>query len=172
MEKYIADIYKASIYDIDYQKLKKRGIKCLIFDLDNTIARVDELKMSSKSRKFLENLKKDFDLYVISNNSKKRVKSYLQDLDIYFVHWSLKPSTRGIRTILKHKDYKKEEMIIIGDQIVTDILSGKRAGIMTALVDPIGLKDLKITSLNRFFERRILKKLADKRLFIKGEYYD
>ena len=40
---------------------------------------------------------------------------------------------------------KKEEMIIIGDQIVTDIISGKRFKIKTILVDPLGVKDLKIT---------------------------
>ena len=30
------DIYKKNIFDIDYLKLKKDGIKCLVFDLDNT----------------------------------------------------------------------------------------------------------------------------------------
>ena len=37
MEKYVPDIYQKSVYDIDYSKLKSRGIKCLLFDLDNTI---------------------------------------------------------------------------------------------------------------------------------------
>ena len=34
----IPDIYDQSIYTINYKKLKKNGIKCLLFDLDNTIA--------------------------------------------------------------------------------------------------------------------------------------
>ena len=29
-------MYQKSIYDIDYQRLKKEKIKCLLFDLDNT----------------------------------------------------------------------------------------------------------------------------------------
>ena len=40
MEKYIPDMYQKSIYAIDYDKLIKRGIKCLLFDLDNTITPV------------------------------------------------------------------------------------------------------------------------------------
>ena len=33
----IPDIYAQSIYTINYKKLKKNGIKCLLFDLDNSI---------------------------------------------------------------------------------------------------------------------------------------
>ena len=38
---------------------------------------------------------------------------------------------------------------------------------MTILVDPIGKKDLKITSVNRIFEKRIMRRIKIKR----GEYY-
>ena len=31
MEIFVPDIYQKSIYDINYKKLKKRGIKCLLF---------------------------------------------------------------------------------------------------------------------------------------------
>ena len=41
MKKYIPSMYKKSIFDINYDKLKSIGIKCLIFDLDNTIALID-----------------------------------------------------------------------------------------------------------------------------------
>ena len=37
MEKYVPDIYQKSIYTIDYTKLLNLGIKCLLFDLDNTV---------------------------------------------------------------------------------------------------------------------------------------
>ena len=43
MNKYLPDIYKKSIFDINYKKLKEESIKCLIFDLDNTIAKIDSL---------------------------------------------------------------------------------------------------------------------------------
>ena len=36
LEKYIPDAYQKSIYTINYNKLKDNGIKCLLFDLDNT----------------------------------------------------------------------------------------------------------------------------------------
>ena len=45
-------------------------------------------------------------------------------------------------------------------------------GMFTILVDPLGKKDLKITSLNRFIENRILKKYEEKNIMKKGVYYE
>ena len=36
MKLFTPKLYQESIYTIDYDKLKKRNIKCLLFDLDNT----------------------------------------------------------------------------------------------------------------------------------------
>ena len=48
IDKFVPDIYQKSIYDIDYKKLKKSGIKCIIFDLDNTLAPISMTKPSKK----------------------------------------------------------------------------------------------------------------------------
>ena len=60
---------------------------------------------------------------------------------------------------------------MIGDQIVTDILSGNKFKIMTILVDPLGKKDLKITGLNRAIETKIIKYYNKRGLFERGKYY-
>ena len=54
---------------------------------------------------------------------------------------------------------------------MTDIMGGNKYGIYTILVDPLAKKELKVTGINRFFERRALKKLAKNNLFKRGEYY-
>ena len=36
MNYFYPDAYQKSIYTINYDKLKENGIKCLLFDLDNT----------------------------------------------------------------------------------------------------------------------------------------
>ena len=36
MNYFYPDVYQKSIYTINYDKLKENGIKCLLFDLDNT----------------------------------------------------------------------------------------------------------------------------------------
>ena len=52
------DIYKKNIFDIDYKKLCKQGISCLIFDLDNTLALIDEKKCPDKVKKLIRCIKK------------------------------------------------------------------------------------------------------------------
>ena len=56
--------------------------------------------------------------------------------------------------------------------MVTDVLAGNRYGIKTILVDPLGKKDLKITSLNRKIESTIIKHYKKKGLFERGKYYE
>lgn len=57
MSKYLPDIYRKNIFDIDYNKLKKKGIKCLIFDLDNTLALIDSVKVDIKVKELITDRK-------------------------------------------------------------------------------------------------------------------
>ena len=55
MDKFAPDIYSQSIFSINYKKLKKNGIKCLLFDLDNTIAPIHTKKPGVKEKELIEN---------------------------------------------------------------------------------------------------------------------
>ena len=166
------DMYKKNIFDIDYERLKKSGIKCLVFDLDNTLGLIDEKECPKEVKKLLKKLKKDFTIFISSNNTHKRIVPYIEDLEIDGESFSLKPLPKGLMRIRKRTGFKKSEMVMIGDQIVTDILSGKWYGIMTILVDPLGVKDLKITGLNRKIEGAIVKRYKKRGIFEKGSYYE
>ena len=81
------------------------------------------------------------------------------------------PLLNGYRKIKRRYNFKNNEMCMIGDQLVTDIFAGNRFSCLTILVDPMGKKDLKITSLNRFIESKILKYFEKKKIMKKGDYY-
>lgn len=172
MYKCLPKMYKKNIFEIPYKKLKKKGIRCLIFDLDNTIALIDQEKVDDKTIDLIQKLKKDFTVVIISNNYKKRVSSYALLFDCDYVSFASKPLKKGFKKVRKKYNLKKEEIAVIGDQLVTDILGGSRSKAFTILVDPLGTKDLKITSINRFIEKKILKKYQKKDLLTKGVYYE
>ena len=172
MNNYIPNMYKKSISDINYSKLKQMGIKCIIFDLDNTLALIDEKKISKKTEEYINELKKDFNIVIISNNTKKRISKFCKSTDLFFVSFAMKPLPRGFIKIKEKYKLKKDEMCIVGDQLITDIFGGNKYGIFTILVDPLGEKDLKITSLNRFLEKILLRKFAKKKLLERGKYYE
>lgn len=170
--RYYPNMYLKTIHDIPYKKLKSKNIKCLIFDLDNTLALIDQNEIDNDTKKLLLNLKKDFEIVILSNNLTKRVKTYADILECDFIANGMKPLSKGYRTISKKYKLKYSEMCMIGDQMITDIFGGNRLNIFTILVEPLGKKDLKITSLNRFIERIILKKYEKKAIMKKGVYYE
>jgi len=168
---FIPKMYKRSIFDIDYGKLKEMGITCLVFDLDNTLGLVEHKRCPRNAKRLLKNLQKDFLVLISSNNVKRRIEPYLKDLGIGGVSFSLKPLTRGLRKLKRNYHLKKNEMCMIGDQIVTDVVSGNRFKIYTILVDPLGKKDLKITGINRKIEAKMINRYEKKGIFQRGKYY-
>lgn len=165
-------MYRKNIFEIDYQKLKKMGITCLIFDLDNTLGKIEEEKCSVRVKKLLKRLQKDFLILISSNNTSGRLKPYLAELGIEGMSMAFKPLTKNLKRIRRKYGLKKDEMVMIGDQIITDIFSGNRFKIMTILVEPLGENDLKVTYFNRKIENKIIDYYQRQDLFERGKYYE
>lgn len=171
--RFFPKMYKKNIYDINYNKLKKIGIRCLIYDLDNTLASMNQVTADDKMQKFFKKLKKDFHIFVVSNNiNKERVSTFAKTIDCDYFYFSTKPSRRRLRNIKRRFDLKNEQICVIGDQLLTDILMANRFGAYSCLVDPLIEKELKITSINRFIENKIMNCYQKKGIFKKGEYYE
>ena len=160
--------YYKSIFDVNYEYLKKKKIKVIIFDLDNTIITVDEELPNEKIKNLFEKLSNDFKIFIASNNKKERVRRIGKYMNVHAFYSVVKPTKKIRKLLLKKYDVKMDEVAIIGDQVVTDIFMGNRLKMYTILVDPLGEKDLKITYFNRWLERRIIKIIKLKR----GEYYE
>lgn len=173
MEKYIPDIYIKSVYKIDYDKLKERGIKCILFDLDNTLAPLSMKRPGKKIKDLFNKLKSmGFKIIIFSNSGKKRLKPFKSELEVDCAYSCRKPSRTKFDIILKDYKFSVSEVVIIGDNIITDILGGNKVGITTVLVNPISSKDRIITKFVRLYEKYIIAKLSDKGYFLKGKYYE
>ena len=170
--KYLPDIYKKNIFDINYLKLKDKGIKCLIFDLDNTLALIDSTKVEDKVKELIAKLKKDFLIIIVSNSPKKRVSLFGKDLDVDYYPFALKPNIRTLKKIKSKYKLESSSIAIIGDQFITDMGYGYKGKITKIYVDPLATKDLKITNINRYLEDKIMNKYNKNNLFKKGNYYE
>lgn len=173
MDKFIPDMYQKSIHDIDYKNLKKRGIKCLIFDLDNTIAPLSTPVPTKEIKDLFSHLNiLGFKVIILSNALKSRVEPFKEKLNVDASFKAHKPSKKKYLKIMNIYNYKITEMACIGDQIFTDIYGANRIGCTSILVNPISNIDYFWTKLFRFFEKKLFKKLEKKGLFKLGEYYD
>ena len=173
MEKYVPDMYQKDIFSINYDTLLNRGIKLLIFDLDNTIALINERHASDKAISLFQELKyKKFDIMIASNSLKQRVKVFAEELNINFISNCRKPKAKELENYILNSGYKLAEIAIIGDSMTDDVVCGNRIGITTILTDRLGNKEFILAHFRRAREKKIQKKLRDKNLFTKGRHYE
>jgi len=173
LDKFVADIYVKSIFDINYKKLKKNGIKCILFDLDNTISPINIKKPNNKTKELFEEIKGlNIRPIIFSNSSKSIVEPFKNSLISDSCSNCAKPSKNRYLKVMKTFNLKPEELAAVGDQLLTDVYGANRLGITSILVNPISRIDRFTTYFNRFVEKFIYKRLKKKDLFLRGRYYD
>lgn len=173
LDKFVPDKYFKSIYDINYKALKKSGIKCLIFDLSNTLVPENIKSPTRKVKDLFEDLKDmDFKLVIMSNNFKSEVAPFKELLCVDSCYLSFKPLKRKYKKVLKVYDLKDTEIACIGDQLFFDICGANRMGFTSILVNPISTDEFAVTKFNRKLENLFIKRLTKKDLFKRGRYYE
>lgn len=152
-----------SIYEIDLQALKDRGIRALILDIDNTIVEWGQSIIRPQLTDWVQSLKSQgFKLCILSNGSPSRVRDIAGRLDIPGVSRAVKPGRRAFRKALTQLEAGAEETAVIGDQLFTDILGGNRCSLFTILITPMSEKEFIYTRFVRRVERLVLKLLERK----------
>ena len=150
-----------SIYDIDPSFFVKAGVKVLLLDLDNTL---DHNHVSVPGPRTIEWLKgiRDHGLkvFILSNNSGKRVGTYANALGVEYRCFMRKPFAGPLKRFLAKEGYSKDEVMLIGDQIQTDILAGNGAGVRCILTEPLQPDhEPPWTWFNRLFDKPKRKKI-------------
>ncbi len=172
MDLFYPDIYAQSIYKINYKKLKKRGIKCLLFDLNNTLVSYDVDYPNDKLRELIFELEKTFKVIIVSNSGKDRIRPFKEKLNIDASYNSKKPFKKKFKKIMNLYNYQDTEIAMIGDTLITDIWGGNRMGFTTILVNSISEDEPFYMHFIKKIDQYIIKKFNKKGLLIKGEYYE
>lgn len=156
--------YAKSIYDIPTSFYQKEGIKIIFCDLDNTLDAFYENEPTEKAINLVRELEANgIRLIITSNNHGERVKNYAKKLNVLCHYSSKKPLGYKLRKFIKKNNFNKNEIVMIGDQLLTDVICSKNTKVRVVLVEPIVNKDLPITRFNRFFDK-IIRKMMRKKL--------
>jgi uncharacterized protein len=157
LKHFLPDQHVKSIFEITPESLKEKGIKGIITDLDNTLVEWDRPNATPKLIKWFEDMKNsNVKVTIVSNNNESRVKSFSNPLQIPCIPAARKPLGRAFHQALREMGLAKEETVVIGDQLLTDVLGGNRSGFRTILVVPVAQTDGFVTRFNRKVERIIL----------------
>lgn len=150
--------YITSVYDLELDELKKQGMKGIIFDIDNTLVPYDEVEPNNEIIALFEKIRlAGFKITLVSNNTEDRVVKFNEKLKVFALHKSQKPLTKNFKKALTLMKCQKEEAIIVGDQVFTDVYGGNKAGIKTILVQPVSEKDEWKTKVKRGLEKKIIR---------------
>ncbi|GLY10036.1 YqeG family HAD IIIA-type phosphatase [Pseudobacillus badius] len=157
LKKFLPSEHVKSIFHITPEYLKSKGVKAIITDLDNTLVSWDRPDATPELLEWFKEMKKvGIKVLIVSNNNQKRVSTFSQPIDIPYIFEARKPMGKAFRRAVKILGTKKEETVVIGDQLLTDVFGGNRNGFYTILVVPVAQTDGFWTRFNRRIERRIM----------------
>jgi len=161
MKRLIPDSFVESVYNIDLDQLQARGIKGIITDLDNTLVRWDEPDATPRLVEWLDHVRdtRGIKVCIVSNNQDHRVERFAKPLNIPWIAKARKPISAPFHRALKVLGTTREQTVVIGDQLFTDVLGGNRMGLYTILVVPVGEKEWIGTKVLRMMERIALRYL-------------
>ncbi len=166
IKKFIPTRHVPKIEDADFDFFYKEGKRLLLIDIDNTLIPYDKaLPDDELYALFEELLQKGFEIVLVSNNGKKRIKPFAEALGLPAVWHAKKPLKTGFKKALRIKlrRFEGNQVLVIGDQIMTDVYGARRTGLDVCLVHPLKPKTEKwFTKINRSMEQKILAKIAKK----------
>jgi HAD superfamily phosphatase (TIGR01668 family) len=154
---FFPDLFIDTIYEIDVDTLKKRGIKGLIIDIDNTLTAHNKPEADKTLIEWIEQVKSQgLRICLVSNNSEGRVMIFNKALNLDAIYRANKPSKKPFIKAMGYLGTKPQETAVIGDQIFTDIWGGNRLNMFTILVIPISQKEFFFIKFKRLVEKFIM----------------
>lgn len=149
--------YFDSVFDIDYTKLYKKGFRAVIFDIDNTLVHHGDDSNEQVDELFKHIHSVGLKTLLLSNNNKERIERFIKKIDTVYIEEADKPKPDNYYKALEMLGCEKEQAVVIGDQVFTDIRGANASGIPSILVKFIRLPNVTKIGKRRQVEKIILK---------------
>lgn len=151
------DRYVSRLAGMSIEALYAQGFRGLIVDLDNTLMGFRQTELEADHLDWVARAHdRGFKIVMVSNNFTERVHGIALQLGVPCIANALKPLPFGVMRAVKMLQMPRKHIAVVGDQLFTDVLSGKLCGLYTILTEPIENKDFALTKVFRFFEKLML----------------
>ena len=140
MSLFFPTLYRRRITDVTAEDLHRLGAKAVLLDVDNTLTTHDAPELDEAVLAWLDAMREQFVLVIVSNNNAQRVQPFAEKISLPFHALARKPLPGGFWEAGAEHCMAKEECVVIGDQIFTDILGANLAGMKSILLEPIQLE--------------------------------
>ena len=124
----------------DIRRLKAQGIKGVILDVDETL-RCNMGNIPRCNQEWLDILKSELKVIIVSNGVDGKIEKYFDAKGIDYIGFAHKPLKRNFNKACLKLGLKPEEMMIIGDDLFSDIYGGKRNNMKTIKVKSVETRE-------------------------------
>lgn len=152
------DAFFSRVSQIDVHKdLLERGLDTVLLDIDNTLRSRADGEVPADARKWLARCKEaGVGVCLLSNNWHGNVFDLATELDLPIVAKAMKPLPTGYLVALRDMHARARSTVVVGDQVLTDIVGAKALGLRTYLVAPLADVDLPHMAILRHVERALV----------------
>lgn len=153
------DRYFSRIVHIDIARdILQKGFTHVLLDVDNTILTRDDHRVPLDVLQWLDRLKHaGVDICLLSNNFHEGVRHLAERLELPIVAKAIKPLPHGFLIARNKIGGKRKDTLMIGDQLITDVLGAHFLAMTAYMVCPLVEEDLKHTLLLRNVERIFMR---------------
>lgn len=156
---FVPEYYFETFDKASAEFLKSIGVKGIVLDVDNTLEPYENATPGEHVVAWLESLKKvGISAAIVSNNGGERINLFNKELGLPAYYKAKKPFKKNVLCAMKDMGTVKENTILMGDQVFTDVWAAHNTGIRAILVPPIKDKTDIFTKFKRLLEKPILKK--------------
>lgn len=140
--------------EIDIGFWYNKGIRCILIDLDNTVALWKHPVFTDEAGDFIARARQTgITVVLFSNAPERRVREAAWNAGISYYAYTRKPFPYRYHKAIADLSLSKTEVMAIGDQVFTDVLGGNLAGCTTVLTSPISEREYSATRVMRLMER-------------------
>lgn len=152
------DRYFSRITHVDIEKdILNKDFRYLFLDIDNTILPRDTHIVPKDVSLWLQAAKRnEIKICLVSNNWHHGVYDLAEKLDLPLVAKAVKPLPFAFLRARAKISANRKESLVIGDQLITDVLGAHFLGMKAYLLCPLVEQDLPHTLLLRNLERAFL----------------
>jgi HAD superfamily phosphatase (TIGR01668 family) len=147
------------VFDITPDMLRQMGVKGIVLDVDNTLSTHHAQQPLGGVAEWLDLMRAEgIGLVILSNARSSRVQPFAALLGLDFISLGLKPLPFGVNRAVRRLGLPKSQVILVGDQLFTDMLGANLTGVRGVLVEPAQAEYGWSFKLRRRAERPLIEK--------------
>ncbi|MFN2460775.1 MAG: YqeG family HAD IIIA-type phosphatase [Candidatus Velthaea sp.] len=152
--------YAPRISQVSFEDLAAAGVRGVIVDLDNTLVGYRKLTPDDEDAAWIVDAhERGLRVVMVTNNSTPWAAQVAENLKIPCIANARKPFPGGFRRALGVLELPHDAVVVVGDQLFTDVFGAKLCGLAVILVEPLVLRDPRNTRWLRSLERWLLRGL-------------